>query len=66
MLSVGGALGLVFNVVRQMKVLPDETVAAWMRREDYVSEEPTWRALIKALRRVGQAGLAQTIENDQR
>ena len=65
-LSVGGALGLAFNVLRRMKVLPDEMVAAWLRREDYVSEEPTWRALLKALRRVGQSGLAQDIENNKR
>ena len=65
-LSVGGALGLAFSVLRRMKVLPDEMVAAWLRREDYVSEEPTWRALVKALKRVGQSGLAETIENDKR
>ena len=65
-LSVGGALGLAFNVLRRMKNLPDEMVAAWLRREDYVSEDPTWRALVKALRRVGQAGVAETIEKDKR
>ena len=46
-----------------MKSLPDEMVAAWLRREDYVSEDPTWRALVTALRRVGQAGVAETVEH---
>ena len=65
-LSVGRALDLAFNVLRRMKSLPDEIVAAWLRREAYVSEDPTWRALVTALRRVGQAGVAETIENDKR
>ena len=65
-LSVGGALGLSFNVLRRMKSLPDEMVAAWLRREAYVVEDPTWRELVTALRRVGQEGVAETIENDKR
>ena len=64
--SVGGALGLAFNVLQKMKSLPEDMVAAWLRKEEYVSEDPTWRTLIKALRRVGQTGIADTIENDRR
>ena len=63
---MGGALGLTYDILEKMKILPDEMVAGWLRREDYVSEDPTWRALITALRRVGQAGVAETIENDTR
>ena len=54
-LSVGGALGLAYNVLKKMKSLPGDMVAAWLRKEDFVSEEPTWRTLIEALKRVGQA-----------
>ena len=57
---------MAFNVLRRMKSLPDEMVAAWLRREDYVSEDPTWRVLVTALRRVGQAGVAETVEHDKR
>ena len=62
---VGGALGLAYNILDKMKNLPEEMVAAWLRREDFVmsmSGEPTWRTLIQALRKVGQEGTARDIE----
>ena len=61
---MGGALGLTYDILEKMKALPDDMVAAWLRREDYVitsSGEPTWRTLVKALRRVGQEGIAREI-----
>ena len=48
-----------------MKDLPEEMVAAWLRRDDFVqsmSGEPTWRTLIEALRKVGLEGTATDIE----
>ena len=62
---VGGALGLAYDVLDKMKALPEEMVAAWLRREDFVmsmSGEPTWRTLVEALRKVGQEGTARDIE----
>ena len=57
---MGGALGLAYNALKKMKSLPGDMVAAWLRKEDFVSEEPTWRTLIEALKRVGQGGIALT------
>ena len=65
---VGGALGLAYDTLDKMKDLPEEMVAAWLRREDFVmsmSGEPTWRTLAKALRRVGQEGIARDIEQTE-
>ena len=62
---VGGALGLTYDILEKMKTLPDDMVAAWLRREDFVmsmSGEPTWRTLMEALRKVGQEGTARDIE----
>ena len=61
--NVGRALGLINTY--KMKNLPEEMVAAWLRREDVVmsmSGEPTWRSLIQALRKVGQEETASAIE----
>ena len=59
---MGGALGLAYDIIEKMKELPEDMVAAWLRKEDFVSEEPTWRGLSRALKRVGQTGIAQVIE----
>ena len=62
---LGGALGLAYDILDKMKALPEEMVAAWLRREDFVmsmSGEPTWRTLVEALRKVGQEGTARDIE----
>ena len=62
---VGGALGLAYDVLEKMRSYPDDMVAAWLRKEDYVirmSGEPTWRTLVDALRKVGQEGTARDIE----
>ena len=63
--SVGGALGLAYFNLKQMKELPGEMVAAWFRKEDYVGEEPTWRILVEALKQVGQMGVAKEIEHEK-
>ena len=63
--NVGGALGLSYSSMEKMSSYPNEMVAAWLRREDFVmsmSGEPTWRTLIQALRKVGQEGTARDIE----
>ena len=64
--NVGGALGLYYSTIEKMNELPNDVVAAWLRREDSVmstSGEPTWRSLVEALRKVGQEGLARDIED---
>ena len=63
--NVGGALGLAYVNLQKMKNFPEDMVAAWLRREDYVltvSGEPTWRSLVQALKTVGQGGIAKDIE----
>jgi hypothetical protein len=48
-----------------MTKYPDNMVAAWLRKEDFVLRmrgEPTWRTLIEALRIIGQEGTATKIE----
>ena len=64
-IDTGGALGLYYSKLQKMTKYPDDMVSAWLRREDSVistSGEPTWRALVEALRRVGQEGTARDIE----
>ena len=63
--TLGGALGLVHNNLKKMKTHPQDMVTAWLRQEDKVtskSGKPTWRSLVKALREVGQEGVARKIE----
>ena len=65
---MGGALGLSYNTLHKMTKYPDDMVAAWLRREDFVmsmSGEPTWRTLVEALRKVGQEGTARDIEEKE-
>lgn len=55
------------NNLKKMKTHPQDVVAAWLRQEDNVmskSGEPTWRSLVKALREVGQEGVARKIEQE--
>ena len=51
-LYVGGALGLSFTVLQRMQNLPKDMLAAGLRKEDFVREDPTWKTLTEALRRV--------------
>ena len=65
---VGEALGLAYDNLQKMKVFPDEMVATWLRREDYVltkTREPTWRSLIQALKKARQEGVANDIEETE-
>ena len=66
--NLGLVLGLRHNKVKAMMdsaTFLDDIVAAWLRKEDQVSEkgEPSWTVLINALkhRRVGQTGIANNI-----
>ena len=57
-----------YSKLRKMTKYPDDMVAAWLRREDFVrsmSGEPTWRTLVEALRKVGQEGTARDIEEKE-
>lgn len=61
-LSVGGALGLAYYLLKKMKKLPEDMVVAWLRKEEYIKKDPTWRILVEALKQVGQTGVAESIE----
>ena len=66
---MGGALGLAFSTLDKMKDVPSEVAAAWLLKQDNVmtvSGEPTWRALVDALRKEGQEGTAREIEEIDR
>ena len=63
--SLGGGLGLHYPHLQRMAPLMDEMVAAWLNSEDSVvstSGPPSWTSLVQALRRIGQNGIANTIE----
>ena len=64
---LGLALGLCYPKLKNMQHCPgpDDMVDAWLRKEDNVlkqSGRPTWTSLVKALRDIGQEGIAQDIE----
>ena len=65
-MSLGGAFGLYHPTLNRMRQYPEEVVAAWLRKQDSVSNRcpPTWRNLIRALERIGQNGIAETVKND--
>ena len=69
--NLGGALGLSYATLTKMtdRDLPNEMVAAWLRREDYVlkrSGEPTRNTLASKLEEIGQTGLAEDIKSRKR
>ena len=66
--TVGGALGLSYSKLRKMTKYPDDMVAAWLRREDFVmnmSGKPTyiedlvWRAWARLMEDSG-AGIQES------
>ena len=70
--NLGLVLGLRHNKVKTMMdsvVFLDDVIAAWLRREDKVSEkgEPSWTVLVNALKhhRVGQTRIASKIVNEK-
>ena len=63
--QVGLALGMNYAKLKKMRSLPDDMVAAWLRKEDDVLEVsgvPTWKGLTEALKDVGQNGIAVKIQ----
>ena len=62
--KLGGALGLSYPKLRNMEPLCEDMVAAWLNKEDHVTEvsgEPSWKSLKEALQVIGQTGLANKI-----
>ena len=63
--KLGGELGLSIFNLEKMQNLPGDMVKAWLRREDGVMEKCgdslTWEALVKALDKIGQTGIADEI-----
>ena len=72
--NLGLVLGLKHIKVKNMKessdTFLDDVVAAWLRKEDQVTEkgEPSWTVLVNALKhpRVRQTGIASNISKDKR
>lgn len=64
-LHVGGALSLSFTVLQRMKQLPKDMVAAWLRKENHVRDDPPWKTLIDVLGEVEQAGVARTMNGQK-
>ena len=68
LMNLGGALGLSYPKLKEMEPLRGDMVAAWLNKEDFVSEqsgEPSWESLKAALKKIGQTGLADTINDPQ-
>lgn len=67
LINLGAALGLEFPKVQRMQYIPEDMVAAWLRREDHVLEksgEPTRQSLVNSLQKIGQRGVAKSIQDD--
>lgn len=64
--SLGGEFGLFHPKLNRMRHYPNDVVAAWLRREDDVSNKcrPTWRNLALALEHIGQNGIAEAVRKD--
>ena len=68
LISLGGALGLLFPTLQQMNDLPSDMVAAWLLRQEDVlrrSGEPTYERLAIALEEIGQNGLAKDVREQK-
>ena len=67
--QLGGELGLDLYNLEKMKDLPYDMVRAWLRKQDHVKEKSgdqlTWKALVDALERIGQQGIADDIFKDK-
>ena len=61
LMKVGGALGLYHPHLERMKNLLPDMVASWLRKDDNVSQPPTWASLATALKAVGHTGVASGI-----
>ena len=64
--TLGCALGLSYSRLERMTQsdLPNEMIAAWLRREDDVPErsgQPTWNTLACKLKDIGQTGKSDDI-----
>ena len=66
-IRLGTALGLNYSNLKKMDTLPDDMVNAWLLKQDSVSTigTPSWSVLVKALKKLDQNGIAQTIEKQQ-
>ena len=62
---LGLALGLLYPSLQRMKStpggLPNDMIAAWLRKDSNVTEPPTWTSLAAALEKNDHNGLASDI-----
>ena len=67
--QLGGELGLSVFSLQMMLNIPGDMVIAWLRKQDHVKEKSsdplTWKALVDALQRIGQQGIADDIFKDK-
>ena len=66
--NLGLVLGLNYNYLKSMIGSPnflEDVLAGWLQRVDHVSEIPTWRRLVEALKdpKVGHSEVARNIES---
>lgn len=66
--NLGCALGLSYTKFDKMEDLLNDTIAAWLRKEDYVLKrtgKPSWKILVCKLKEIGQTGIAEMINNEE-
>ena len=62
--ELGLALGLQYPNLQKMNNIPHDMIAAWLRQEDMVPQNPpTWQALASALESIGQTGTALLVKS---
>ena len=67
--SLGGALGLLYPNLKKMESPLEDMVEAWLRKDDNVltrSGPPTWKSLVKALKDIGNNGIAEKIIHEKK
>lgn len=64
--SLGGEFGLHYPNLKRMQHNRSDIVAAWLRREDDVTNKcrPTWSNLAFALECIHQNGIAESVRKD--
>ena len=62
--SLGVQLGLSYIKLKKVNEenLSQEVAVRWLRKDDNVSETPTWNILVEKLRDVGATGIADRIQ----
>ena len=63
--DLGLTLGLHYPNLQKMNKFPHDMIAAWLRQEDTVPQNPpTWQTLASALESIGQTGIASQVKSE--